>query len=149
MSIKRYVPVFIRFRSARYEDVVIRLVAGGISCRLKAMNDVTSILATIERGDPSVAGQLLPLIYDELRKLAAQKLAHEQPGHTLQARLVELRYFAGLTGEEAAKILGISARTADRYWVYTRAWLRREMEAAGPKEKIEKNPGAGDAVSSH
>ena len=241
MSIKHYVPVFIRFRSARYEDVVIRLVAGGISCRLKAMNDVTRILATIERGDPSVAGQLLPLIYDELRKLAAQKLAHEQPGHTLQAtalvheaylrlvsndgdvrhwngrghffaaaatamrrilierarskrrlihggerqrrelqpniaassgpdedlldldtalaklaerdpikaRLVELRYFAGLTGEEAAEVLGISARTADRYWVYTRAWLRREMEAAGPKEKIEKNPGAGDAVSSH
>jgi RNA polymerase sigma factor (TIGR02999 family) len=177
------------------------------------MNDLTRILSTIEQGDPSAAGQLLPLIYDELRKLAAQQLAREQPGRTLQAtalvheaylrlvgndgdarhwngrghffaaaatamrrilierarrkrcwihggerqrrelhpdiaastepdeeliapdtalaklaerdpvkaRLVELRYFAGLTGEEAAEILGISARTADRYWVYTRA----------------------------
>jgi len=63
--------------------------------------------------------------------------------------LVELRYFAGLTGEQAAEILGISARTADRYWVYTRAWLRREMESADSSENIEKNPGAGDTVSSH
>ncbi len=205
------------------------------------MNEVTRILSTIEQGDPSAAGQLLPLIYHELRKLAAQQLAREQPGQTLQAtalvheaylrlvgtegdaphwngrghffaaaatamrrilierarrkrcqihgggrqrqelhpdiaastepdedllaldnalaklaqrdpvkaRLVELRYFAGLTGEAAADILGISARTADRYWVYTRAWLRREMEGASPSEKIEKNPGAGDALSSH
>ncbi len=77
---------------------------------------------------------------------ALAKLAERDP---VKARLVELRYFAGLTGEEAAEILGISARTADRYWVYARAWLRREMEGAGPNEKIEKNPGAGDAVSSH
>jgi RNA polymerase sigma factor (TIGR02999 family) len=217
-----------------------RLVAGGILWWLKAMNDVTRILSAIEQGDPSAAGQLLPLIYDELRKLAAQKLAREEPGQSLQAtalvheaylrlvgnnaargwsgrghffaaaatamrrilierarqkrrqihggerrrrelhpdivaatepdedllaldtalaklaerdpvkgRLVELRYFAGLTGEEAAEILGVSARTADRYWVYARAWLRREMEGAGPNKKIEKNPGAGDAVSSH
>jgi RNA polymerase sigma factor (TIGR02999 family) len=207
-----------------------RLVAGGILWWLKAMNDVTRILSAIEQGDPSAAGQLLPLIYDELRKLAAQKLAREQPGQTLQAtalvheaylrlvddsearcwdrrghffaaaatamhrilierarqkrrqvhgggrqrrelhpdlvaspeqnedllaldsaltklaerdpvkaRLVELRYFAGLTGEEAAKVLGISARTADRYWVYARAWLRREMEGGNRDEKLE-NP---------
>jgi RNA polymerase sigma factor (TIGR02999 family) len=204
------------------------------------MNDVTRILSAIERGNPSAAGQLLPLIYDELRKLAAQKLAREKPGQTLQAtalvheayvrlvgngaaqgwsgrghffaaaatamrrilierarqkrrqiygggrqrrelhpdlvaspepdeellaldtalaklaehdpvkaRLVELRYFAGLTGDEAAKILGISSRTADRYWVYARAWLRREMDGTRPNEKTEKVPGAGDAVSSH
>jgi RNA polymerase sigma factor (TIGR02999 family) len=182
----------------------------------------------------------LPLVYDELRKLAAQKLAREKPGQTLQAtelvheaymrlvgngaargwngrghffaaaatamrrilierarrkrcqihggerqrrelhpdiaastepdedllaldaalvklaerdpvkaRLVELRYFAGLTGEEAAEILGISARTADRYWVYTRAWLRREMDGSGPNQKIEKIPDAGNDLSSH
>jgi DNA-directed RNA polymerase specialized sigma24 family protein len=41
---------------------------------------------------------------------------------------VELRYFAGLTGDEAAEMLGSSPRTADRYWVYARAWLRREMD---------------------
>jgi RNA polymerase sigma factor (TIGR02999 family) len=204
------------------------------------MSDVTRILSAIEQGDPTSAGQLLPLIYDELRKLAAQKLAGERPGQTLQAtalvhdaylrlvgngaaqgwsgrghffaaaatamrrilierarqkrrqihggdrqrrelhpdivastgpdedllaldtalarlaerdpikaRLVELRYFAGLTGEEAAEILGISASTADRYWVYARAWLRREIEGGSPKEKIEKIPDAGDDLSSH
>src|SRR5471032_1411101 len=48
------------------------------------MNDVTSILNAIEQGDPYAAGQLLPLVYDELRRLAAQKLAQEQPGQTLQ-----------------------------------------------------------------
>jgi RNA polymerase sigma factor (TIGR02999 family) len=50
-----------------------------------AMNDVTQILSQIESGDPSAAGQLLPLVYDELRKLAAAKLASEKPGQTLQA----------------------------------------------------------------
>src|SRR5262249_2044309 len=49
------------------------------------MTDVTRVLSAIERGDPRAAEQLLPLVYDELRKLAAQKLAHEQPGQTLQA----------------------------------------------------------------
>jgi RNA polymerase sigma factor (TIGR02999 family) len=49
------------------------------------MSDVTHILSAIEQGDPSAAAQLLPLVYDELRKLAAQKLAQEKPGHTLQA----------------------------------------------------------------
>ena len=182
------------------------------------MNDVTRILGAIEQGDPHAAAQLLPLVYDELRQLAAQKLAHEAPGQTLQAtalvheaylrlvglgeephwdnrrhffaaaaeamrrilvenarrkqtdkhgggrqrrdldaealvapeadldllaldaalkrlaerdqlkaRLVELRYFAGLTGDQAASILGMSASSADRAWVYTRAWLRREL----------------------
>jgi RNA polymerase sigma factor (TIGR02999 family) len=49
------------------------------------MSEVTSILSAIERGDPHAAGQLLPLVYEELRRLAAQKLAHEPPGRTLQA----------------------------------------------------------------
>ena len=49
------------------------------------MSDVTQILAQIESGDPSAADQLLPLVYDELRKLAAPRLAHEKPGQTLQA----------------------------------------------------------------
>ena len=77
---------------------------------------------------------------------ALARLAERDP---VKARLVELRYFAGLTGEVAAEILGISARTADRYWIYARAWLRREMEAAGPGEEIEKGPRAGDAGSAH
>jgi RNA polymerase sigma factor (TIGR02999 family) len=188
------------------------------------MTDVTRFLSALAQGDPHAADQLLPLVYDELRQLAAQKMAHEQPGQTLQAtalvheaylrlvasgdasapralhwdhrghffaaaatamrrilierarhkqrqvhgggrrrqelhpdlvaapepddnllaldaalvklaerdavkaRLVELRYFAGLTGAEAAEILGISPSTADRHWVYARAWLRREVQ---------------------
>jgi RNA polymerase sigma factor (TIGR02999 family) len=181
------------------------------------MNEVTQILTAIEQGDPHAAEQLLPLVYDELRQLAAQKLAQETPGQTLQAtalvheaylrlmdteksphwdgrghffaaaaeamrrilidrarrrqaakrgskmrrvdldagallaapedqatedlltlddalqqfesedpvkaRLVKLRYFAGLSLPEAAEVLGISAATAKRYWVYARSWL--------------------------
>ncbi len=68
---------------------------------------------------------------------ALARLAERDP---VKARLVELRYFAGLTGDEAAEILGISARTADRYWVYARAWLRREMEDAGTVEENRRNP---------
>jgi RNA polymerase sigma factor (TIGR02999 family) len=182
------------------------------------MSEVTRILSAIEQGDPEAAGQLLPLVYDELRRLAVQKLAQENPGQTLQAtalvheaylrlvgkgeeprwdnrrhffaaaaeamrrilvenarrkqmhkhgggrqrrnfdaealvapesnvdllaldvalhrlaeldplkaKLVELRFFAGLTGDQAAAALGMSASSADRLWVYTRAWLRREL----------------------
>jgi RNA polymerase sigma factor (TIGR02999 family) len=189
------------------------------------MSEVTQILSAIEQGDPHAAGQLLPLVYDELRKLAAQKLAQERPGQTLQAtalvheaylrlvdvekaqqwtsrghffaaaaeamrrilvenarrkrspkhgggraredldkvqpawpeppgdvlaldealtrlattdpkaaRLVELRYFAGLTLPEAAEALAVSARTAGRLWTFARAWLRREVEGDGPDE---------------
>ena len=182
------------------------------------MSEVTRILSAIEQGDPQAAEELLPLVYEELRRLAAQKLAQEKPGQTLQAtalvheayvrlvgagddlrwdnlrhffaaaaeamrrilidnarrkqtrkhgadrqrrdvdadalpapepnldlpaldaalhrlaehdplkaKLVELRYFAGLTGDQAAAVLGISPSSADRHWVYTRAWLRREL----------------------
>ena len=189
------------------------------------MTDVTSILSAIEQGDPNAADQLLPLVYDELRTLAAQKLAQEKPGQTLQAtalvhesylrlvdgdraqhwggrrhffaaaaeamrrilinrardrgrrkrgggwrrlrlehidislaeppdelldlsdaldqlaqvdpacaELVKLRFFAGLTLDEAAETLGVVRRTADRYWAFARAWLyaalRKDEEAA-------------------
>src|SRR5882724_8721827 len=182
------------------------------------MSEVTRILSAIVQGDPQAAEQLLPLVYDELRKLAAQKMAQESPGQTLQAtalvhdvylrlvdvekaqqwnsrghffaaaaeamrrilidqarrkqsqrhgggrqrvdledlpiaapepsldllavnealerfeqvdplkaRLVKLRYFAGLTIPQAADALGISSTTADRYWSYARAWLHAEL----------------------
>jgi RNA polymerase sigma factor (TIGR02999 family) len=183
------------------------------------MADVTQILFQIEHGDSAAAEQLLPLVYGELRKLAAAKLAQEKPGQTLQATalvheaylrlvdaervqrwdsrghffaaaaeamrrilvdaarrkgaakraarkqavldldqvaapaasaellalddaltrlaasdpkvadLVKLRYFAGMTNREAADCLDISARTADNYWAYAKAWLLREIEA--------------------
>jgi RNA polymerase sigma factor (TIGR02999 family) len=191
------------------------------------MTDVTHILSAIEHGDPHAAEQLLPLVYDELRNLAAAKLAQEKPGQTLDAtalvheaylrlvgrpsegvsggwagrahffaaaaeamrrvlvekarrkrrqrhggrharvhvelanivspmpdedllaldeamtrlaveepilaRLVELRFYAGLSNEQAAKVLGISGVTAKRYWRYARAWLHREVgKGVGP-----------------
>jgi len=185
------------------------------------MTDVTQILNAIEQGDPSAAEHLLPLVYEELRKLAARKMAQENPGQTLQAtglvheaymrlvggeegrrwdsrghffaaaaqsmrqilvenarrkqtlrrggglrrqdidvdrlaqveateellelddalrklacekplvaKLVELRYFAGFTLDEAAASLGISSRTADSYWAYAKAWLHHELRDA-------------------
>jgi len=188
------------------------------------MSDVTRILTAIEQGDAKAADELLPLVYEELRRLATQKISKERPGQTLQAtalvheayirlvgaqaqnwggrtyffaaaaeamrrilienarrkqrhrhgggrqrvdlddadvaiegpstniialdealaklaeedkivaELVELRYFAGLTLEQAAGILGVSRRTADRYWAYARAWLYQEIN------KVDKPP---------
>jgi RNA polymerase sigma factor (TIGR02999 family) len=184
------------------------------------MNDVTRILAAVEQGDCGAADRLFPLVYDELRRLAAERMAQEKPGQTLEAtalvhevylrlvdvdearhwhsrghffsaaaeamrrilverarrknrqkrgggrtrvpfdeanvaasgdesevlavnealdglavadpqaaELVKLRYFAGLSIPDAAEILNIGARSADRLWVYARAWLRRAIGA--------------------
>jgi RNA polymerase sigma factor (TIGR02999 family) len=183
------------------------------------MSDVTRILNAIERGDARATDELLPLVYEELRLLAAQKLSHEPPGQTLQATalvheayvrlvgsepqnwdsqghffaaaaeamrrilvenarrkrslkrggesaridldqvdvpmqvksgelialdealvrlaqqdqvkadLVKLRFFAGLTLEQAAKVLGISRATAIRHWSFARSWLFRQVRA--------------------
>jgi len=192
-----------------------------VSRQLPPMSEVTHILSAIERGDPHAPEQLLPLVYDELRLLAAQKMAREPPGQTLEAtalvheaylrlvdndhpqlwnsrghflaaaaeamrrilverarhkrtlkaggdrqrvelidvalasagpdldllalndaldkleqqdervaRLVKLRFFAGLTIEAAAQALGIATSTADSDWAYARSWLRLEMDAS-------------------
>jgi len=63
------------------------------------MNDLTRILEAIEQGDPHAARELLPLVYDELRKLAAQKMAHEKPGQTLQATALVHEAYLRLTGQ--------------------------------------------------
>jgi RNA polymerase sigma factor (TIGR02999 family) len=188
-----------------------------------AMHDVTRILRAIEKGDSRAADRLLPLVYDELRRLAAQKLVSEPPGQTLQAtalvheayvrlvdsdqqqqwdsrghffaaaaeamrrilvenarrkrrmkhgggrrrveldeahvaseapaeelldldealqrleadrpemaKLIKLRYFAGLTLEQTAEAMDISRATASRYWSYGRAWLYREIAGDEP-----------------
>ena len=190
----------------------------GISARASPMSDVTRILSNIESGDPAAAEQLLPLVYEELRRLAAAKLAHEKPGQTLQAtalvheayirlvnvpkgqqwnsrghffgaaaeamrrilveiarrkigpaaggrhgrvelfdvaaeiqgadldlialsesldelqtkdpraaQLVKLRFFAGLTRQQAAEILGVSVATADNDWAYAKGWLKAKL----------------------
>ena len=68
------------------------------------------------------AGDRLKSLWPSTRR--SQKLAEAEP---IKAQLVELRYFAGLTGEQAAQVLGISPATADRHWAYARAWLRNEV----------------------
>ena len=98
------------------------------SVGIQAMSDVTQILSQIESGDPKAAEQLLPLVYDELRKMAAAKLANEKPGQTLQAtalvhdayiRLVDVekaqhwdsrRHFFGAAAEAMRRILVENAR---------------------------------------
>jgi RNA polymerase sigma factor (sigma-70 family) len=73
-----------------------------------AMSDVTRILSQIESGDPQAAEQLLPLVYDELRKLAAARLAHEKPGQTLQATaLVHEAYLRLVAGGKGDRVSGI------------------------------------------
>src|SRR5215475_2842950 len=67
------------------------------------MSEVTQILSAIEQGDPQAAGQLLPLVYEELRQLAAQRLAHEQPGQTLQATALVHEAYLRLVGTEPDK----------------------------------------------
>ena len=67
------------------------------------MSDVTRILSAIEQGEPGAASQLLPLIYDELRKLAAQKMAHEQPGQTLDATALVHEAYVRLVGDDPKK----------------------------------------------
>jgi hypothetical protein len=66
------------------------------------MNDVTRIVSAIEQGDPRAAEQLLPLVYDQLRELAMQRLAHEKPGQTLQATALVHEAYLRLVGSEKA-----------------------------------------------
>ena len=110
------------------------------------MSDVTHILSQIEAGDPSAAEQLLPLVYDELRKLAARQMAEEKPGQTLQATglvherlaetdpvaadVVNLHFFAGMTLDETAEALGVSRATTYRQWAYARALLRLALQGS-------------------
>src|SRR5262249_44309235 len=70
------------------------------------MSEVTRILSAIEQGDPSAAEQLLPLVYDELRKLAARRLAQEKPGQTLQATALVHEAYLRLVGAEQAQRWG-------------------------------------------
>src|SRR5882672_3607019 len=81
------------------------------------MNEVTRILSAIEQGDPSVAEQLLPLVYAELRKLAAQKLAQEKPGQTLQATALVHEAYLRLVANPGREAGGAEqAEGADPHW---------------------------------
>jgi DNA-directed RNA polymerase specialized sigma24 family protein len=126
------------------------------------MNQITQLLQGIARGDGDASAELLPLVYAELRRLAAHKMAHEAAGHTLQptalvheawlrlggdaqpqwqnrahffaaaAAIVKVRFFTGITVEEAGLALGVTERTARRYWRFARAWLHDRL---GPQSE--------------
>src|SRR5262245_16472615 len=107
------------------------------------MNDVTRILSAIERGDPKAAEQLLPLVYDELRRLAAQKMAHEVPGQTLEA--------TGLVHEAYLRLVDVkraqqwnsrghffaAAAEAMRRILVERARHKRSLKAGGERRRLE------------
>jgi RNA polymerase sigma factor (TIGR02999 family) len=105
------------------------------------MNDVTRILAAIEEGDAHASEELLPLVYDELRKLAAQRLAREPPGHTLQATaLVHEAYVRLLSGgdEEGWDSRGhffAAAAEAMRRILMDRARDRRRLKRGGARRR--------------
>jgi len=86
------------------------------------MTDVKRFLSAIEQRGPAAAEHLMPLFYDELRKLAARNMARAR-----SARLVRLRFYAGLSVEEAAETSGLSRSTAYEHWAYARAWLYCEL----------------------
>jgi RNA polymerase sigma factor (TIGR02999 family) len=107
------------------------------------MNDVTAILSAIEAGDPTAAGQLLPLVYDELRRLAAQRLAGENPGQTLQATaLVHEAYLRLVGAEDAVRWNGRghffgAAAEAMRRILIERARRKRRLRHGGGLRRID------------
>ena len=107
------------------------------------MNEVTRILSAIEQGDPHAAGQLLPLVYDELRRLAAQKLAHEKPGQTLQATaLVHEAYvrLVGASGNQQWNSHGhffAAAAEAMRRILVEQARHKRSGKGGGQHQRVE------------
>jgi len=113
-------------------------VYGGI---LASMSDVTRILSQIESGDPSAADQLLPLVYDELRRLASAKLANEKPGQTLQATALVHEAYIRLVDVESAQRWDSSrhffsaAAEAMRRILVERARQRRSLKRGGNWER--------------
>ena len=107
------------------------------------MADVTQILAAIEQGDPHAPDQLLPLVYHELRQLAAEKLAHEQPGYTLQATaLVHEAYLRLLGGEQTPDWDGrrhffAAAAEAMRRILIDRARHKQTRKAGGGRRRLD------------
>src|SRR5262249_13956219 len=111
--------------------------------RRGVMSDVTRILSQIESGDPSAAGQLLPLVYEELRKLAAARMAAESPDHTLQATaLVHEAYWRLVDAERQQRwnsrghFFGAAAEAMRRILV-EQARRRQSLKAGGGRERIE------------
>jgi RNA polymerase sigma factor (TIGR02999 family) len=107
------------------------------------MNEVTRILSAIEQGDPHAAEQLLPLVYDELRKLAAQKLAQEKPGQTLQATALVHEAYLRLVDVEKAQLWNsrghffATAAEAMRRILIDNARHKRRPKHGGDRQRVE------------
>ncbi len=107
------------------------------------MNEITSILSAIEQGDPRAAEQLLPQVYDELRKLAAQRLAQEKPGQTLQATALVHEAYLRLVGADPAQQFHgrahffAAAAEAMRRIIIDRARDKRQLKRGGGGQRVE------------
>jgi RNA polymerase sigma factor (TIGR02999 family) len=106
------------------------------------MSDVTRILSAIEQGDPQAAEQLLPLVYDELRRLAAQKLAQEKPGQTLEATALVHEAYLRLVGDggvawDNRRHFFAAAAEAMRRILVERARQRHSLKGGGGRKRLE------------
>src|SRR3974390_2929904 len=112
----------------------------GVSWAASSMNDVTRILSAIEQGDRQAAEQLLPLVYDELRKLAAAKMAAEAPGHTLNGTALVHEAFLRLVGDQHFDGRGhffTAAAEAMRRILVNHARDRKRLKRGGGRVRLE------------
>jgi RNA polymerase sigma factor (TIGR02999 family) len=107
------------------------------------MNDVTKLLASIESGDPNAAEKLLPLVYEELRKLASAKLANEKPGQTIQATVLVHEAWLRIVGSNGdnhwngrGHFFGAAARAMQRILVEN-ARRKKNLKAGGELDRVE------------
>jgi RNA polymerase sigma factor (TIGR02999 family) len=118
------------------------LVASGYA--QTAMTEVTRILSAIEQGDPQAAEQLLPLVYDELRKLATQKLAQEKPGQTLQATALVHEAYVRLIGPASAAATGTDPQWNSRgHFIAAAAEAMRRILIENARRKKTEKLGGG------
>ena len=110
---------------------------------MASLSDVTQILSKIESGDPAAAEQLLPLVYDELRKLAAAKLAHEKPGQTLQATSLVHEAYLRLVDSEKAQ----QWSSRGHFFGAAAASMRRILVDNAKRKKSTKRGGELDRVN--
>ena len=107
---------------------------------MQPLSEVTQILSRIEQGDPQAAGELLPLVYDQLRKLAAQRLAREKPGHTLQATALVHEAYLRLVGEQCfdgSEHFFAAAAEAMRRILVDAARRKQSKKRGGDRRRVE------------
>jgi RNA polymerase sigma factor (TIGR02999 family) len=128
----------------RAADMVL---VGQLSKRYRGhMGDVTVILAAMEKGDSESAAKLLPLVYDELRRLAAEKMAFEKPGHTLDATALVHEAFIRLTGSERLQETPLEFAGARHFFAVAAEAMRRILVENARRKNAEKRGGGRQRV---